>query len=431
MNTKFSSLLLSLFLFFWSFLSNVYATDTIQDEQGIQCFKFKWSIEAGKLKQDEVFWINVSSQDIFVYQNGEILPTKLEEGFISRPIDFSVEIDGDVNLVKDKDYFTSVKLENPQKAIFLTFDSVIQWRDFYFILAHSANYHTPIFYISVDGLNYEKIEHYYIKKFPFKYVKIVFEPKPEKKTDENEEIFVSEIDFTQKVYTYAAKALNSQAVDIYSDYDCVGGSLGGISGEENLWEKSQKFEVELQETIREVASTGGNTFIAAKNTIQKKVSGAFPQLDQVLATVVLWLMILSISLYIRTRAKSKDFWILPQKVIKVKRKKVVKKVKNFLVEKHKKISVLWISSINLLIKGKRKTHEIKSKKLIKIFKLMLSHYEENKNTFFPWELKDIYMNVIDDFKEDLSKKTHKKAVDIINEFIEKWWKVIINMKDKK
>lgn len=430
MNTKTASFFFYSFLFFLSLFSTVYAEDTPKVAEGVECFKFKWNIEAGKLKQDEVFWINVSSQDIFAYQNGEILPTKLEEGFISRPIDFSVEIDGDATLVKDKDYFTSVKIENPQKTIFLTFDSVIQWRDFYFIFAHSSNYHIPVFYISIDGINYEKIEHYYIKKFPFKYIKIVFEPKPEKKTDENEEIYVSEIDFTQKVYTYAVKALNSQAVDIYSDYDCKNGSLGGVSWEENLWEKSPIFEVEL-EAFREVPSPTENTFSATKNTIQKKVSGTFPQLDQILATVVLGLMILSISLYIRTRAKSKDFWILPQKVIKVKRKKVVKKVKNFLVEKHKKISVLWISSINLLIKGKRKTHEIKSKKLIKIFKLVLSHYEENKNTFFPWELKDIYMNVIDDFKEDLSKKTHKKAVDIINEFIEKWWKVIINMKDKK
>ena len=397
------------------------------------CFRLSGNIEQGKVSPEETFWVQTSATDIFAYQWGTQLsilpPTKKE----SKVMDYKINLEGNTQLLKDDDFFTTLSI-NPEinNEILVTFDKKVSGGDFYFVMSQSSNFYLPKFYISEDGENFGLIDHYRIKDYSFKYVKIVFEPKPDKTAKQKEVIYIGEIMFKENISTFAVKAISRDPVDIYSQYDCDT-HVPNVNIEPllKLKKTSQIFPMTL-------ISTWGKILIPQKiekfSTPSPTVNKKFPSIDKIVATIFVCLLLLTIALYIRYNARSKEFWLLPQKMVSPQKKPVFKQITSFFRKKWKnikKISSSGIESINFLIKGKKKKEVIKSKKLIKVMKEVLSHYEENKNTFFPGELKSIYLDVVNSLKEDLSKKTHKKAVDIIHEFVEKWGKLVINMKKKK
>lgn len=79
-------------------------------------------------------------------------------------------------------------------------------------------------------------------------------------------------------------------------------------------------------------------------------------------------------------------------------------------------------SITFIFNDWRKVR-IRAKNLIKMWFIVIK--EAWKNVFEKWELKRTYKYIKNNYKSELSKKDYDKIIEIIESFIETWWKIEI------
>lgn len=99
--------------------------------------------------------------------------------------------------------------------------------------------------------------------------------------------------------------------------------------------------------------------------------------------------------------------------------------KHVINEKIKDIDVSDIESV-LFKKNDGKNFTIKSKNLFKIVVYIVHHL--GKNQFKPWELEEIYSNVVNNYTSELSETDYKKVLWVIKDFVKVWGSVEINKK---
>ncbi len=95
--------------------------------------------------------------------------------------------------------------------------------------------------------------------------------------------------------------------------------------------------------------------------------------------------------------------------------------KNLLInEKIKSIDVSNIRWVKFYVNDWDNV-EIRAENLIKISKMITNDFTDVD--FEKWELQDTYDFVISNYKSELSKATYDKIVNIMKQFVDKWWKV--------
>jgi hypothetical protein len=84
---------------------------------------------------------------------------------------------------------------------------------------------------------------------------------------------------------------------------------------------------------------------------------------------------------------------------------------------------LWDKkSINFIYSDGRKV-KIRAKNLVKMWMIVVK--QAWKNTFEKWELKETYDYIKNNYKSELTKKDYDKIIEIIESFIQTWWKIEI------
>ncbi len=108
---------------------------------------------------------------------------------------------------------------------------------------------------------------------------------------------------------------------------------------------------------------------------------------------------------------------------KEKLNKELKEEKRYIInEKLKDIDIWSYKSVTFKFINWRKVI-IKAKNLIKI--ALFITRELWKNTFDWWELKDVYKTIVNNYKSSLNKRDYKKIKDILKDFVDDWWEVVI------
>lgn len=396
-----------------------------------QCYDLYWKLEDPKIKATETIGVTIWTDNFIAVQDGELLNINFidkREGYSGYSIKW---ISWDTSVLKDNDPVSLLQF-NPlySREILIHFNSIIHSPTLKFIFIDSSSFYEKKFYYSIDDINYLPFDHFDLNKYTFTSIKIVYEEKKEKREEDKEIISISEIMFKDMKNFYAVSPISNAPIEFMSGNTCTGNEISPLDTKLEVWSDALRVDINLIK--RESYDTEKDI---QENKTPTSSKWFFPPIDTIVLSMIAFLMTLSIAMYIRKNAKIKnERGIIPQDIFwkgkKTKNYDKLYQAFNLTAKKLKHIAS--IESVEMTISNSKKKKIITSKHLIKILWVLFSHYEENKNTFLAWELRDIYSSVIESFSKDLDKKEHEKALSFIDDFIEKWWKLVINKKvDKK
>lgn len=217
-----------IFLVLFFSVSSIYAMNPadylnkMPDNFKSQCFEYY-----GKIDKSEVwdknnnyltYKINIDKSDIFLTQNGFILPYKYYSDtnniYNYKKI---LWIKNDFLLDYNNNTFKEINSKT-QNEIILDFDETLEKNTFNFYFDYSSNNFEPTYFISQDKITWDKVNRLDIENLSFKYLKIIFEPKTKDVFLENIKIY--ELNFPKKGNTFLVKSFFNENIEIYSGYNC-------------------------------------------------------------------------------------------------------------------------------------------------------------------------------------------------------------------
>lgn len=181
------------------------------------CFHYYDRLESFFIEEGQVYTLDSNKSDLVIVQSGKVVPhVSLQEE--STVLDFTPPFRD----VTDRNPQTFIELDTfaNSEFVFELWKKAIA-HEFQFLYDFDVKYHSFDFFVSNDGVLYDRVTSDSIHDFSFRFFKIVFVPlNPENVIRES--VKVRELSFRSSRKQYAFTSLWDRIIEVYHWYNCGG-----------------------------------------------------------------------------------------------------------------------------------------------------------------------------------------------------------------